>query len=544
MVRSAPAIGRLALALLVCSTNGCGSKKSGSSGDDGSLTPLATAFTRAAQDSGVPRRLLLATGYLESRLSAQNATANYANITGGKAAVARGTLLTQTAFGKTLKDLGLDPSKPESGHLDVQVAAYAHWVQSKLKTAGASLTAEPVTPDDKYHWLANMAQLQREGLEERRNVQILFARELIQILNTGFVWQDESSGEKLELSKEPVPIAVASFASNGQAWFKLSEPSSPIFGVSYLPLVTVPLGEFVNKPKHIEIIHCPLTLSACLELQTRTKESDIHLAAHYIIPPIDPAFDATLNKVLQVADHKQVLIVTDHKGVNAPVDDAIVIMLVGNSGRMLAGTRQPALPNWFSDLQLRAMGQLVNDVCTLLSQQDATVNRDLCRSISDDQGVHFRYQEKSEEYRWGDIADFDPTIFAAYVKSPGGLGTEIKFSFPPGIHQSRAGDQLAISLLFDSTARTLELERLNRCPSGKVVWEPLQTLQVRGLTALALSQAFHDSGPNRSGAQFFRIRAYGKDSHLIGWSIDEVLQRDYESEAAFASDKFCGATAI
>ena len=541
MVRSAPAISRLALALLICSTNGCGSKKTVGSGDDGSLTPLARAFSRAAQDSGVPLRLLLATGYLESRLSAQNATANYAAITGGKEAVARGTLLTQTAFGKTLKDLGLDPAKPETSHLDVQVAAYAHWVQSKLKTAGASLTTEPVTPDDKYHWLANIAQLQREGLEERRNVQILFARELIQILNTGFVWQDEASGEKLELSKEAAPIAVASFPSNGQAWFKLSEPTSPIFGVSFLPLVTVPLGEFVNKPKHIEVIHCPLTLSACLELQTRSKESDVHLAAHYIIPPIDPAVDATLNRVLQVADHKQVLVVTDHKGANTPVDDAIVIMLVGNSGRMVAGTRQPALPNWFSDLQLRAMGQLVNDVCTLLSQQDATVNRDLCRSPSDDQGVHFRFQDKSEEYRWGDVADFDPTIFAAYVKSPGGLGTEIKFDFPLGIHQSRAGDQLSLSMLFDSTVRTLELERLNRCPSGKVVWEPLQTLQVRGVTALALSQAFHDSGPNRSGAQYFRIRAYGKDSHLIGWSIDEVLQHDYESEVTFASDKFCGA---
>ena len=69
----------------------------------------------------------------------------------------------------------------------------------------------------------------------------------------------------------------------------------------------------------------------------------------------------------------------------------------------------------------------------------------------------------------------------------------------------------------------------------------MQTLQVRGVTALALSQAFHDSGPNRSGAQYFRIRAYGKDSHLIGWSIDEVLQHDYESEVTFASDKFCGA---
>ena len=71
------------------------------------------------------------------------------------------------------------------------------------------------------------------------------------------------------------------------------------------------------------------------------------------------------------------------------------------------------------------------------------------------------------------------------------------------------------------------------------MWEPLQTLQVRGLTALSLTQAFHDSGANRNGDQFFRIRAYGRDSHLIGWSIDEVLQQGYETELAYASDKFC-----
>ncbi|MCX6108992.1 MAG: hypothetical protein NTZ90_05230 [Proteobacteria bacterium] len=539
MLYRAKGASRLLLAGLVVITAGCGGKKAEDGGGGVAELPLAAAFAKAAQTSGVPERLLLATGYLESRLSPVNATANYVDITGGKQAVARGTLLTQTAFGKTLKDLGLDPAKPESSHLDVQVDAYARWVQNKLKTAGASLTAAPATPDEKFHWITSIAQMQREGLEERRNVQILFARELIQILNHGFVWQDESSGEKLELTKEPESIDVSKFPSNGQAWFNLAAPSSPIFGVSFLPLVTVPLGEFVNKPKHIEVIHCPLTLSACLELQTRTKESDVHLAAHYIIPPIDQSNDGTLNKVLQVADHKQVLILTDHKGGNTPVEDAIVIMLVGNSGRLIAGSRQPALPNWFSDLQLRAMGQLINDVCTLMAQQDSGVNRDHCRSPSDDQGVHFRYQDKSEEYRWGDIADFDPTIFAAYVKSPGGLGTEIKFDFPGGKHQFQAGDPLPLSLLFDSTARTLELERLNRCPSGKVVWEPLQTLQVRGLTALSLTQAFHDSGANRNGDQFFRIRAYGKDSHLIGWSIDEVLQQGYETEIAYASDKFC-----
>jgi hypothetical protein len=55
-----------------------------------------------------------------------------------------------------------------------------------------------------------------------------------------------------------------------------------------------------------------------------------------------------------------------------------------------------------------------------------------------------------------------------------------------------------------------------------------------------MNEVIHDSGPNRNGEQFFRLRAYGGDGHLVGWTIGNVLLRSYEKEEIFASDRYCG----
>ena len=39
--------------------------------------------------------------------------------------------------------------------------------------------------------------------------------------------------------------------------------------------------------------------------------------------------------------------------------------------------------------------------------------------------------------------------------------------------------------------------------------------------------------------QFYRARVYGKDSHLVGWTVDRVVLSDFEKEPTFASDKTC-----
>jgi len=272
----------LAAFAAVLATTGCGDKPKGKGGGGKPrVGHVEGAFLTAAGQSGVPARFLMAAAYVESGVQPKNATANYVSTGNDDQTVARGTVMTQTAFGLTFAELGLDPAKADSALLETQVSAYAQWVAQK--TEGLNLPPNPTTPEEKFAWIENFAHLHRQGLRERRNVQILFAREMIGALNTGFVWQDpDRNGEALELTKENPPLSVESFPTTGQNWLRLTEDPSPqgIYLATFLPLVTVSTGEFQNKPKRVEIIHCPLSLSACLELQTRTADSEVHLAAH------------------------------------------------------------------------------------------------------------------------------------------------------------------------------------------------------------------------------------------------------------------------
>lgn len=526
---------------LAFATFGCGKKSKGHGGGGKPTSKVEAAFLKAADESDIPVRYMMAVGYLESRLAPQNATSNYVSIGHEDEPVARGTLLTQTAFGLTFEQLGLDPAKDDSQLLETQIGAYAKWLRGKIDGSELALTTDSAKPEDQFDWIRNLSMLHRQGVEQRRNVQIIFAKELIQILNEGFVWQDPRNGEQLIFEKESPKIDVNDdkFPKNGRNWLALNDmpDAAEINMATYLPLVTVPSSEIVNKPKRVEVIHCPLTLSACLELQTRNQESDIRLAAHYVIPQDRTIF----GRVVQVAQHKEVVMLTNDKGEDVPVQDAVVIMLVGNSGRAVSGSRSPAIPTWFTDRQLRAMGAVVEAVCTALStRKDEPVDRDECMSTSGDRGVQFRHQAASEEFRWGDIADFDPTIFNAYIENPSGLSSEVAFEFDGDERRFQAGEEIPLTVLFDTSARTVELERLNRCPSGKVVWEPVRIDQVRAAKRATFEEIYHDSGPNRNGDQFFRARIYSRDGRLVGWSIDQIFLEDFEKEPAFASEKYCG----
>lgn len=502
------------------------------------------AFLTAARATGVPPRFLMAVAYLESGLSAKAGSAHYVSTEGEGKPVSRGTEMTETAFGLSYEELGLDPMKASSATLPVQIEAYARYVATK--TAGMNLVAAPVTDEDKYYWIENLANIHRQGLKrtdghvDRRNVQIIFATELIQILNYGFLWQDpDHNGEKLELTKESPPLSVDRFPPNGKQWFQLDlvdmeEATNAVF----MPLATNPANEFANHPKRIEVIHCPLTLSACLELQTGMNDQDdkVHLAAHYIIPSDESVF----KRVIQVAKHKDVVILTDKLGEHRPVTDAIVIMLAGSSGRIVDGRRDPALPTWFKDKQLRDMGATINDLCTRLAQKDpANVSREACLATSGDNGVQFRHQDSAEEYRWGDIPDFDATIFKAYVASPGGLGTELGWVWPGDKKRFNKGEQIGLNLTFNATVQTVEIEHLVRCKSGQVAWESIVKQAVRGETHFAVTDRQFDGGPNRNGEQFYRARAYGKDGKLIGWNIDRAVLANFEKDVVLAPDSTC-----
>lgn len=545
---------RLAVLPLICAVTllpSCGKKEASNGGAPAKVGVVEAAFRDAAHTSGVPARFLMATAYLESRLAPQKASAHYLSTNGEGAPVSRGTLMTQTAFGLTYEMLGLDPAKDQSQTLEVQIEAYARYIAGKVQEGGLGLVAAPKNDEDKYYWIENLANLQRSGYAhpgqaERRNIRVIFAHELIGILNEGFIWQDPRSGEKLELTAESPKLDVAHFPANGQSWLALDLAGSEIRtpNYAYMSLTSLPNpSNLTNHPRRVEVIHCPLNLSACLELQDGSADNDdyVHLAAHYIVPN-DRGFDDQISRLaaIQVATHEDVVILTNKLGEHQPVDDAIVIMLTGDSGRVVDGKRDPALPIWFNDQQLRNMGQVINDVCTRLAQADpGHVSKDKCLATSGDVGVQFRHQDQAEEYRWGDIPDFDPTIFTAYVTAPGGLGTEVAFEFAGNNRRFAKGEAIPLTVLFNATVKSVELERLVRCENGQVNWKGVANLDVRGEKKLTFKDTRFDSGPNRNGEQFYRARVYGKDGKLIGWRIERIVLSSFEKDTVTMPNSTC-----
>jgi hypothetical protein len=515
----------------------CGSKPKGGGGGSAPVGKVEAAFLKAASENKIPARVLMATGYLESQLIPQMALANYVSI-GSDEPTARGTLITETAFAQTYATLGLDPNAADSQTLEVQTAAYAKWLRARIDESGLSLNENPRDRDDLFYWIHLMAKVQRNSLEGRQNVQILFAKELIDIMNKGFLWQDQRNGETLKFQPEQRQIKFEDFSQNGKNFFNLTELQGRFFGATYLPLATVASSDFVNKPRRVEVIHCPLTLSGCLELQTRNEESDVHMAAHYVIPQDTSIFP----EIVQVADHHEAVVVTNSNGEDVPVTDAIVVMLVGNSGRNISGKRTPANPTWFTYYQLKMMQFAIEKICDSLVAKPAdgvTVKREECISPEGDNGVRFRHQGASEEYRWGDIADFDKTIFEAYFRNRAGLQESVAFEFPNKNRQFPAGTDIPLLMHVGPSAHNLEVERLTRCHNGTVVWETIRNRQVLGETKISLNEKLHDAGPNGNGQQFFRMRVYGRDGLLTGWAVDQVFLTGIKNKDLFASEKHC-----
>lgn len=493
------------------------------------------AFNQAEKDFGIPKRFLLAVAYLESRLVSTMGSATYVSTDPQTGPVLRGTILSETAFGLPMSILGLDPQAAESQSLPSQISAYASYVSKTIQSKGITLPPHPANPDQIFQWIETLATIHRRGMTQRRNVQILFAKEMINILNAGFIWQDPNQDAVLELTPEPTKIDIETFPINARNWFRLTELDSELRLATYLPLVTVSSGETRDQPRRIEVIHCPLSLSGCLELQSRTEESQVKLSAHYIIPD-----DRSLiSRAIQVADHSEGLLLTEANGTAIPHKGSVIIMLTGQSGRIVKGIRSPAIPTWFNDIQLRMMGQLINDLCTLFSQKNPEIKRDECMTIGGENGVKFHLPHASEEFIWGFIPDYDATIFDAYIKNPSGLNSEIAFDPQVGKLPTVAGQGISFKVHFHNESRILEMERLSRCSNGELLWEPIRHIQVRNKTDATLVESFFDSGPNRDGTQFLRVRIYGKDGKLLGWATQKIGLTKFESEPYFASDKHC-----
>ena len=511
----------------------CGKKKSSSSPGP-SVGPIESAFQKAAASNNLPVRFVLAAAWVESRLAPSRSSTPYVNPSDQSDQVYKGLRLSQTAFGLTQEQLGVS-GQENAETLSVQVAAYAALLKDRVSSL--KLSRSPATAEEKFQWIWEMAQLHRDGLTGRRNVQIIFANELISAMNQGFVWQDSDTGEVITMQKEIPALKIQDFPVDRQALFQLDTMSGQVRRAEFLHLVNSSGGGQVrNEPQRIEIVHCPLTLSACLELQTKGQGDEVRLGSHYLIPE-DPIEGGYVDRALQVALHDEVVSLTGTDGNFRTVQDAIVVTLVGNSGRYIQGKRVPAIPTWMTSNQLRLLGGLVNDICARLAT-DNSVDFNACISIGGANGVRFR-NPAGEDYRWGDIPDFDETIFRAHIASGGALQDATAFEFGSESRRFAAGQLIPLVLRFGPRAKLIELESLVRCADQRVVWAPEQAIEVRSITKRTIEVEKNYAGPNDNGDHFFRARVLGANGEVIGWAVDRIYLSNFAKVGNVAPSKYC-----
>ena len=490
-------------------------------------TAIEQAFLNAATENHIPVRLMMAVGFMESRLRDERSSASYQF--DGRA-VSLAPAKGESAFGASFADLGL--SDNGQAGLSEQIAAYGRFVKSKV--GSDALPANAVTAEEKMRWIWKLAGI-HSGEGAKRNLMAIFSREIMETLNTGFSVQS-ADGVIAHLDKEPAPLKDEDFPENVRQDLMLDVYHSDIRSAYLFSLAKSGHGDVVNHPTRIEVIHCPFILSTCLQMQETASTDSTPFGAHYVIPGRS---DSTVPGILQFLHHDETASLIGIDGKPEVVKDRIIIMLAGSSGRYLDGQRTFADPMWMTDFQLRLLGAAISEICSAISRSDG-VDRAQCMTFGGTSGISFRTQA-GDAYLWGDIPDFDETIIAPYLTGADGVSATTTLTLTPDTIQT-AGTPFRLTVGFQSIARRLELERLVRCatPDHRVVWEPVDQQQVLSVTQYAFNDnVWYDAGPNGTGDQFFRVKATGDAGKFLGWSTRLVQSRGFDKTWVPVASKYC-----
>ena len=504
----------------------CGDKAPPHVGTTPQVGPTQQMFIETAHRYDIPVRLLLAVAFMESNLTPERSSAKYRD-----KSHSLGISLGETAFGLSYKTLGI-PVDPAKHTLRVQLEAYARLITANMTKKALVLEKNPLSLEDKFEWVWLLASIHRGGLNSRRNIQVVFALELMDILNRGHTWQNLASGEIITLPKESPPFDRENLPAHLGDRLKMFTAESDIQGVEYFELTYQKPSDGRNQPNHIRVIHCPFTLSACLEMQNPIEEADnVRMNAHYIIPQKE----GLVAKSLKVAQHPQALLLTGNDGIPESVQDAIIVMLVGESGRYVEGNRTKAKPTWISKFQLSQMGLIVRRLCQMIRPEDET-----CLLPQKNGGIFFSHQGSSDEFQWGDIPDYDESIFWPYIQKADGLegGLSLEFNSHSKIFQ---GDQeIGLKTRFSKETAKVVLQLAERCPNQKLIWTVLQNKRVHASTSANFGFTFYYQGPNGNGEQFIRAMAYNVNGELLGWAMQDLILQNFRPlEGPGANIKEC-----
>lgn len=499
-------------------------------------TPINSALHLASAQHGIPVRFLKAVAFYESDFNASPVSIPYIQTegTGAKRNLSLGS--AETAFGLSAGELGLSGEGSTEEKLIAQVNAYAAWLRSKLDDQGLNLNNAPATPEDKFRWIWELAKIHRQGEDLSTSMQLVFAEELIQLLNEGRVWQDAGTGEDVTLTPESPVLDRAKLPSDALRLFQ----DQPVGGAEianarrfFMPSENQ--STLKNEPKRIIVTHCPLNLSACLQLQDPTMKSDVRLGAHYIIPDTNVLEQAQGsgqmtggfglgNKLddrpIQVLSHSSRAYLTDASGVVRSIPDAIVVMLVGRSGRYVEGLRQDANPTWYTSKQLSDMAQTIIALCVSL-RGAAQVNYAACKNDGGEGGIDFRGSNSEATYRWGEIPDFERDIFMGYLEGSNGT-TQGSIALDKVTNKAvfAAGEAISLRATFQPNAASIEFQRALRCRNGQIAWKSFRSDPLPSSTGYQVDLKVFDGGPNQNGKQYVRAFVADSEGKILGWDTE------------------------
>ena len=362
---------------------------------------------------------------------------------------------------------------------------------------------------------------------------------MLTVLNHGFEWYDPTTGEEIILLPHRPRLERAYIPYPRQQFFSLRTTAAQLYQAHWLQPTNPQRREGTNHPRRILITHCPFSLSTCLELQNTTATEDgVALQAHYIIPANPDVIDYPL----QVTHHDQQVLVTSPHGQAELQENTIVIMLSGNSGRIVNNVRVAANPMWQSGFQLEWLGYMVKELCTAhlgltisASGNPLPFSSSHIQNCSNpqhaDTRVAFRLNQTSTtaNHRWGAIADFDRNIYAAYLQQPQRLQTEFTWLDQSTNGKFNRGETVRFTL--PSHGRNwYVLEKLVRCPNNRLLYVPVTQQESHAKEQQRFSVSFYDRGPNGDGRQFLRAKVFKQDK-LQAWAIDSLIINHYDEES-------------
>lgn len=521
----------LAVSLIVI---GCGEKRPDDAGTSKGKGAVEQAFYQASSEYGIPFRYLVGVAMLESNITPDMSQVPYLTENAEESKAYLGFRVAETAFGLPRESLGLS-SSVEGDSLVVQINAYAQMVAETL--SDYQLGRTPASGEDHYVWLSELAKIHRAGGPQSRSNQVVWAMSLMNLMNEGRIWQDPETGDTLELEPERRTLSILDFPPEGQLYFQLHLSRAELINARQFDLISHP-SNLENKPTHIEVVHCPMNLSACIEIQNLNDAQELaRLRAHYIIPT-----DASVvQHPLEVTPIDWAVEMTGANGAIRTVNDAVVVMLVGDSGRYnQQGHRINADPTWFTPWQLSRLGDVIKNLCQVLSQKDPAMNFQKCFEVGGTNGIQFHRQGASESYRWGDIPDFDQSIFTTYIRSAASAPAgEAFFVWPRGNKRFRAKRPFDFSLRFPISGKRILIERAVRCSDERLVWATMLSVPIDAQIERRFNMEIHDGGPNGDGHYFLRTMIYDGADEVVAWAIDDVHVYDFDPLTPAGDSKAC-----